>query len=95
MFMLTLKDYLSGLPGDDARRAFALRCGTSLGHMRNTFYTEGKSLAPEVAAAVERETQGQVQCEAVLPGVVWTRIPDRSWRWHKKGRPTVDVTKAA
>lgn len=91
--MLTLKTYLSALPGDDERKAFALRCGTSLGHMRNTFYIDNKRLAPATAAAVEKETNGQVPCESVLPDLVWARIPDRAWRWHRKGRPVVDVTK--
>lgn len=33
-------------------------------------------------------------CEELRPDV-WHRVPDKSWPWHPKGRPLVDVTRAA
>lgn len=46
-------------------------------------------------AAIEKATEGQVTCEEMRPDLPWHRIADRSWRWHPKGRPALDVTKAA
>lgn len=55
-----LKEYLRALPDDAAREAFAKRCGTSLGHMRNTFYGS-KRLAPPTCVLVELHTGHKVR----------------------------------
>ena len=47
------------------------------------------------AADIERITEGVVPCEDIRPDLEWARIPDKSWPWHKRGRPVLDVTKAA
>ena len=44
---------------------------------------------------IEQATHGAVTCEELRSDVQWARIPDKSWPWHKKGRPVIDVTKAA
>ena len=46
--------------------------------------------------AVERATGGLVSCEDLsADGAVWARITDKAWPWHKKGRPTHDVSRVA
>lgn len=92
--MNKLKAYIKALPGDSARRSFAERCGTSLGHIRNTFYDDTRALSPEVAVAIERESDGAVPCEMVRPDLAWIRIPDRRWP-HRRGRPAHDVSQTA
>lgn len=57
------------MPTSD-RKALAERCGTTEAHMRNVAY--GKPCSPELAAAIERETSGQV-----------TRPEMRPADWHK------------
>lgn len=69
--MEELKRYLRDLPDEDARRAFAVRCGTSLGHMRNVIY--GKPCSPELAAAIDIESREAVRRWHMRPGD-WHRI---------------------
>ncbi len=49
----------------------------------------------EHCPAIERATGGLVTCEELRPHDRWSRIPDKSWPWHKKGRPVLDVSKVA
>lgn len=51
-----LKSYLASLPDDAARKAFAMSCGTSLGHLRNCIYAPDKQLAPAACVLVERNS---------------------------------------
>lgn len=95
MDTMPLKDFLASLPSETERAAFAEACGTSLGHIRNTFYDPKKRLAAEVIAAIERESGGAVLAESVRDDLVWVRIPDKTWPWHKRGRPVLDVSKVA
>lgn len=44
---------------------------------------------------IERATSGTVSCEELGDDTRWARIPDKSWPWHPKGRPVIDVTRAA
>lgn len=69
--MEELKRYLRGLADDDARKAFAARCGTSLGHMRNVIY--GKTCSPELAAAIDTHSGAQVRRWHMRPAD-WHRI---------------------
>ena len=60
---MELKDYLASLPDEQARRDFAVECGTTLGHMRNCIYSpadERKYLSAVAAVAVNRESVGVV-----------------------------------
>lgn len=42
---------------------------------------------------IERITRGKVTCETLRPDQVWIRVKDREWRWHRRGRPAIDLTK--
>lgn len=57
---MDLKTYLASLADEAARKKFAADCGTSLGHMRNTCYEEGKQLAVPVCVKVEQLSGQQV-----------------------------------
>lgn len=91
--MNELRAYLNSLPDEDARQAFADRCGSSLGHLRNVMYGL-RSCNEALSAALERESKGVLSCETTCPSVPWLRIKDPAWRWHRKGRPVVDVSRA-
>lgn len=66
---MDLKTYLKGL-APEARAAFALRCDTTVGHLRNIAYG-CKSCAESLAIAIERESDRTVQCETLRPDVDW------------------------
>jgi hypothetical protein len=52
---MDLKTYLKSLPDEAAREAFAGRCQTSIGHLRNVMYGI-KSCATDLAVHIERES---------------------------------------
>lgn len=52
---MDLKTYLKSLPDEAAREAFAVRCKTTLGHMRNVMYGY-KPCATDLAVLIERES---------------------------------------
>jgi hypothetical protein len=52
---MDLKSYVKTLPGDGAREDFALRCGTTFGHMKNVMYGY-KPCATDLAVRIERES---------------------------------------
>jgi DNA-binding transcriptional regulator YdaS (Cro superfamily) len=70
---MDLKTYLSPLSLDQ-REAFAKRCGTTRGHMQNVAY--GKTCAPALATAIERETEGAVKRQDMRPSDYWRIWPD-------------------
>lgn len=45
---------------------------------------------PDRCPAIERATDGRVNCEALRPDVRWVRVPDAQWP-HPQGRPLIDV----
>lgn len=61
---MSLKTYILGMAMDD-RHAFADRCGTTYGHLRNVAY--GKSCDQDLALAIERETGGLVTVAELRP----------------------------
>lgn len=67
--MSTLKDYLSGLSVTE-RAAFAVRCGTTYGHLRNVAYGQ-KPAGEKLCILVERESAGLVRCESLRSDVPW------------------------
>jgi len=67
-----LIDYLKELTVDE-RSAFALRCDTTVGHLRNIAY-ECKTCAESLAISIERESGGKVRCETLCPNVDWQFI---------------------
>ena len=85
-----LKAFIKALPDDAAREAFAVRCKSTLGHIKNVMYGT-RDAAPELAAAIERETCGAVRCERLRHDLVWRRMKDATWPWHPRGRPLFDA----
>jgi len=63
---MNLKTYLKSLSDDGQRTAFAERCGTSLGHLRNIGYGQ-KSCATDLAVRIERESRGAVSRPELRP----------------------------
>lgn len=74
---------------DEARKAFALGCNSTPGHIRNVL-NGSKPCGPTLAAAVERHSQGRFRADLLLPSEQWQRKRDPSWPWHPKGRPLWD-----
>lgn len=66
---MNLLEYLKTLTAE-ARATFAAKCGTSTDYLLQIAYGQRK---PKVglAVAIERESAGQVTCEALLPDVDW------------------------
>jgi DNA-binding transcriptional regulator YdaS (Cro superfamily) len=90
--MEELKAYLKSLPDEPACEQFAARCGTTLGHMRNTLYDPKKRLKPAVCVAVERESSNAVRRWNLRPAdwhLIWPELRSR------KGAPPVSVTEEA
>lgn len=67
--MLTLKEFLSGLKQVE-REAFAKRCETSYGHMRNVAYGL-KPAGEKLCILIERESARRVLCESLRSDVPW------------------------
>jgi DNA-binding transcriptional regulator YdaS (Cro superfamily) len=76
--------------------SFARRLGLNADQVRQWRHgQDDRRPSPGNCAAIERATGGLVTCEELRPGDNWHRIADAGWRWHRKGRPALDVTKAA
>ena len=56
-------------------------------------WANGKPVAMERCAAIERATRGAVTCEDLRADLVWHREPDQHWPWHPDGRPMIDVAR--
>jgi Putative antitoxin of bacterial toxin-antitoxin system, YdaS/YdaT len=63
---MDLKTFLKSLPDEDARKDFAIKCDTALGHLRNIGYGL-RTCAPALAVAIERESTGQVTRRDLCP----------------------------
>ena len=87
-----LQAYLKGRT-EKAVREFAESCGTSAGHLRNVMLG-WRACSGELAAAIERESQGAVSCEHMAPHIKWHRLRDSAWPWNG-GRPVVEVALSA
>ena len=85
---MDMKSFLNSLPDEEGRKAFAARCNTSIGHLRNVMYGY-KTASVELAVAVELESGGAVTCNELRPTLAWVRIRDRAW--PKGARPVWDV----
>jgi hypothetical protein len=66
---LDLKTYLASLEDEEARRLFAEKCGTSLGHMRNVISSTGKEkekrLHPATCVLAEKHSGGKLTRQAL------------------------------
>lgn len=58
------------------------------------WFNTDRPVPEERCPSIERATNGQVSCEELRRDVAWHRVPDKAWPWHRRGRPTIDVTKA-
>lgn len=66
---MSLKNYVAEMSLDQ-RRAFAKRCGFSLGHLNNLMHG-CKPCRADFAINIERETHGEVTAEQMAPTVDW------------------------
>lgn len=69
---MTLHEFLKGLIKADLE-AFAGRCGTSPGQLRQVAYCNRRASAA-LAVNIERETQGVVVCEVLRPDIDWAYL---------------------
>lgn len=70
--MEKLKQFLAAMASEDDRKAFAARCGVTLGAMRNVIYGLRKFDAA-VCVVIELATEGAVSRRDLRPGD-WHRI---------------------
>ena len=76
--------------------ALAAAIGGDVKRQHVEYWLSKGYVPPQHCPALERATEGRIHCEALsADGVQWARIADKSWPWHKRGRPVLDVTKAA
>lgn len=72
---MLIPEYLSGLPSADDRKAFAVRCGTSLEYLRLIASgADGRRFRESLCIAIERESAGAVTCEELRPDVDWAYL---------------------
>lgn len=68
---MDLKTYLQTMP-IKVRKEFAVRCGTTYGHMNNVSYGY-RQCAPDLAAAIELESNRMVTRQELRPDD-WARV---------------------
>ncbi|WP_296258485.1 MULTISPECIES: YdaS family helix-turn-helix protein [unclassified Pseudomonas] len=66
---MTLHEYLKGLD-KAALEAFAHRCETSVGQLKQVSYNNRRAGAA-LAVSIERESKGSVICEQLRPDIDW------------------------
>ncbi len=75
---MKLIEYLKPLPPAE-REAFALRCETTIGHLRNVMY-EDKPCGPALAVLIERHSAGKVTRQELRPSdwaAFWPELAQR------------------
>jgi DNA-binding transcriptional regulator YdaS (Cro superfamily) len=88
--MHSLKTYVTAERGRIARLAADINAQEQLvGQWAN----QRRQVPADRCHAIERATRGAVTCEQLRPDVPWLRVADSRWRWHKRGRPVLDITK--
>lgn len=55
------------------QRAFAKKCGTTIGYLRKAIYVD-KPLGAAIVIAVEKQTRGKVRCEELRPDMDWAYL---------------------
>jgi hypothetical protein len=70
---MKLKAYLRTIKGEDAKKAFAIRCGTTLNHLRAVAYG-AKPCGEWLAINLERESAGGVKVEESCPDIDWATV---------------------
>lgn len=69
---MNLKKYLFSMQVSE-REQFAVRCGSTYGHLRNVAYGH-KPCSAELAMEIERESGAAVRCEILCPGADWATV---------------------
>lgn len=69
---MTLLDYIKPLD-KPALEALAKRCSTTAGQLRQVAYGNRRASA-SLAIALDRETDGEVRCEATRPDIDWAYL---------------------
>ena len=72
---MDLKPFLKSLPDVPAREAFALRCGSTIGHLTNVANGH-KSCSTELAVCIEAESGRQVTRQELCPDNWRARWPE-------------------
>ena len=80
---MSFKDFYVNMTVEQ-RDAFARRCNTSVGQLRNVAY--GRLCGEKLAVEIERESSGAVRCEDLRPDVDWAYL---------RGTVAVDAEKTA
>lgn len=70
---MDLKDYLAGLTTEEAKKAFAARCATTPGQLKQVAYGHRRA-GEALAINIERESHGSVTCEELRPDVDWAYL---------------------
>jgi DNA-binding transcriptional regulator YdaS (Cro superfamily) len=66
---MTLSEYLKTMD-KEGLEAFASRCGTSVGQLKQVAYGNRRAGAG-LAVSLDRETGGVIPCEALRPDIDW------------------------
>ncbi len=66
---MQLLDYLKTFDAE-AQKAFATRCGTTIGQLKQVAYGYRRAGAA-LAILIERESKGTVRCETLRPDIEW------------------------
>ena len=91
---MNLDAYLSR-PSAESMSAFARSLDVHVDQVRQWRHSQGgRRPSPAKCASIEHATGGLVRCDELRPDLTWARIADKSWP-HPKGRPVLDVSKAA
>lgn len=93
---MDLADYLrsdGALSIAQLRDAIGVKSGEQIKQWRNRW--RGRKPTAAYCARIERATRGAVTCEELRPNDPWLRIKDRTWKWHKQGRPVLDVARGS
>lgn len=72
---MDLKPFLKSLPDVAAREAFALRCGSTIGHLNNVANGH-KSCGTELAVCIEQFSGRQVSRQELCPTTWRGRWPE-------------------
>lgn len=64
----TLINYIKGMPTNNERVAFAIRCGTTLGYLKLVMYGN-RNCNAALAIAIDRESKSAVVCDDLCPNV--------------------------
>lgn len=67
-----LRSFLKTLE-PEAREAFAVRCGTTLGYLQKAL-SIGQPLGHGLCISIERESAGAVRCESLRDDVDWAYL---------------------